>query len=239
MAANPVLRGLKGALADRLAVAARDVAAAIAQLHILRAADEFLDQWGVVFGWPRLIGETDQAYGPRIIVSTIRQRPQPRALEDIVWREVGVRIRVRNLWPMVLHSDIWTVPASRPPNVSDGHLLDDWIPGGPDDIATRSAFGAPYLPTAFGVWVDVAEETAFIYTLENVITHRPLVLLSDQEPPTEHVSDGHLDDGIQVRHSFAVATPSGIPGSVVNVLRVIDRHRAAGTEAVFMGLLTV
>lgn len=238
MADNPVFRALKSAMADRLRAAARDMSAAIAQLHILKAADEFLDQWGVVFGWPRRSGEPDTAYGPRIISSTIRQRPQPRALEAIVQSEAGVRIQVMNLWPLVLHSDIWSTPASRPPNVSDGHLAPGWIPGVPDDHATRSAFGEPYLPGAFGFWVDVEEETPFIYTLENVLLHRPLVLLSDQEPPTDHVSDGHLDGGIEAKVSFAVAAPLGIPGSVANVLAIMDRHRAAGTEPVFMGIVT-
>lgn len=241
--ANVLLRAIKGAWADRLAVLGADMQAAIDQLHILRAADEYLDLWGAVFGWPRLTGESDRTYGPRIINNTIRQRPQPRALEDIVWRETGVVVRIRNLWPMVLMSDQWRVADRRPAQVSDGHRHVTWQPGTVEDVAVRSAFAYPYLEGVFGVWMEIPPEAPFAYTLDNVVTFRPLVLLSDQlTPTTQHVSDGHLTTpgfgGPEdtARHSFAVLG-SGTPSSVARIMALIGRHQAAGTEAVFMGVL--
>lgn len=239
-----LLNAVLGAVAERLQILGADIDAGIAQLNVLSAAEEWLDLWGGVYGIQRKSDhELDATYGPRIIAETVRQRPQPQSLIDIVLQTTGVEIVVRDLWPHILHSDGFTVPASRPLQICDGHLTPGWTAGESDDLVVRSGLVYPYLEGVFGVWMRIAPEVPFAYTLENIVAARPLVLLCDQfDDGTVHVSDGQLitpdfgGPGDTARHSFAVSNV-GVPASVLEVMALIDRHRAAGTEAVFLGFI--
>lgn len=243
--ANPseLLDAILGSVADRLRVLSTDITAGIGQLHVLKAAEDWLDLWGTVFGIPRKsVEERDEEYGVRLIEETIRQRPQPQALTEIVFNTTDIVVQLRDLWPLVLQSDGFTVPTGRPPQVCDGHLTDGWVSGAWHDTAVKSGLAYPYLEGLFGVWLAIDPAVPFVYTLENIVTSLPLVLLSDQFVSTLHVSDGQLTSpdlggpGDTARQSFGV-DPVGLPTSVQQVMALIDRHRAAGTEAVFMGFL--
>lgn len=239
---SKLLQAILGAAANRLEVLGGDIDAAVGQLNILKSAEEWLDLWGTVYGIPRRSDqELDDAYGARIIEETLRQRPQPQALTEIVFRTLGIQMVVKDLWTFVLQSDGFAVPAGRPAQVCDGHLTPGWIAGSVNDQVVRCGIVSPYLEGMIGFWLNVAPEVPFIYTLENVIQSQPLVLLSDQlDVGTLHVSDGQLTTpdfggpGDTARHSFAVAT-TGVPASVGEVLSLLNRHRAAGTEIVFLG----
>lgn len=241
---SELTQAVMGAVAERLQVLGTDVDAGVSQLHVLKASEEWLDLWGTVFGISRKTGELDDGYGPRLIEETIRQRPQPQALTDIVLKTTGVTVILRDLWPFVLHSDGFKVPAGRPAQVADGHLAAGWVAGAWDDLAVRSGLVYPYLEGCFGVWLALDEAVPFQYTLDNIVASLPLVLLADQfNAGSPHVSDGQLttpDFGgpaDTARHSFGV-DPVGLPSSVTEVMSLITRHRAAGTEAVFMGFLS-
>lgn len=239
---SDLLKAILGAAANRLEWLGVDIGAAVSQLNILQAAEEWLEVWGAVFGFPRRSAdEADAIYGHRIIESTLRQRPQPQALVDVVAKTLGVQMTLRDLWPFVLLSDQWSVPSDRPAQVCDGHLSPVWVPGGVNDLVARSGLAAPYLEGMVGIWLNLTPDVPFAHTLENVIQALPLVLLSDQfTVGTLHVSDGQLttpDFGGQndtARHSFGVST-DGVPSSVTEVLAVLNRHRAAGTEIIFLG----
>lgn len=232
------------AIGQQFDVLGIDVSNAISQLNVTTSSEDWADFWGTVFGIPRKASaEPDGTYTDRIIEETIRQRPQPQALTSIVKKSLGVTMLVRDLWPMVLKTNQFVVPAGRPPQVLNGHLAPGWTPGAVDDQAVRLAFGAPYLEGAFGVWLDVQPGEPFQYTIENIIALLPDKLLTNQfAPGSLHTLNGHLTTpdlggpSDTARYLFGVS-PQALPATVDQVMTLIERHRAAGTQAVFMGFI--
>lgn len=237
------LDGMLLAMGQQFDALGIDVSNAISQLNTTTSSEDWADFWGTVYGIARKPSEPDGIYTDRIIEETIRQRPQPHALVSIVKKSLGVTMVVRDLWPMVLRTNGFSVPAGRPPQVLNGHLTSGWVPGSVDDQAVRLGFGSPYLEGAFGVWLAVQPGEPFQYTLENIMALLPDKLFTNQfTPGSLHVLNGHLTSpdlggpSDTARYLFGVS-PQALPATVGQVMALIERHRAAGTQAVFMGFI--
>ncbi len=223
----------------------RDIDSGVAQLLAGSASADWLDFWGTVFGVGRNANPTelDEPYAARIIEEIVRQRSQGDALVDIVLKTLGITIIIRDLWPLVLGLNQFTVPAGRPPQSINGHLTAGWIDGTVDDVAVRLGFAPPYEEGAFGVWLAIDPGDPFEYTLQNVIDLLPHVLqTNDLVVGAEHELNGHITSpdlgglGDTAKYLFGVE-PDVPHASIAEVLAVIERHRASGTEAVFMGFV--
>jgi len=232
-------RVLVDAWGAKLNDALADGDAAVAQLSTLTASARWLDQWGLLYAIMRQPQELDDAYASRLISETIRQRPQPFALEQIIrgaFDNIDF-LYVRDLWPFVLLSDQWVSPPGKPKQVSDGQLDETFLDFGPS-MATVS-FSPTHAPGSFGIWVSESTSELLTYTLQEVINLLPLVLLSDQSIPTSHVSDGQLttpDFGgpsDTARHSFSLPVPV-FPASIDDIMALINQHRAAGTRPIMI-----
>lgn len=57
---------------------------AIAQMSTKTAQDEWLDELGDYYGVPRIEGENDQSYGPRIIAEVLRPRSNNVAMQEAI-----------------------------------------------------------------------------------------------------------------------------------------------------------
>ncbi len=231
-----LLSSLLMAWGSKLDAFQTDGDAAVAQLSLLTASNEWLDIWGELYAIPRQQGEPDGQYADRIIRRTIMQRPQPMALEEIINGEFMLAaFYVRDLWPFVLLSDQWTTFPGRPLQVSDGQLLPDFFTFGPN--AATVSFSSTYSPGAFGIWVAEESSQILISTLDQIIAELPLILLSDQFLSTDHVSDGQLTTpdfggpGDTARHSLELPSPE-FPISIDDIMDLINQHRAAGTNPV-------
>ncbi len=241
---SPFLDALLGTVAEQLRVLGKDIEHATAQLTIPTASEDWLEYWGTVFGPTRSsLHEADTAYSARIIEETVRQRPQPDALVDIVEKTLGVTMVVRDLWPQVMMTNQFVVPAGRPPQVLNGHVAEGWIPGDVEDLAVRLGIAPPYVEGAVGVWMDLQAGESFAYTLENVQTLLPHILfLNELTPGATHVLNGQLTSpdlggaSDTATYTFQVQ-PDVLPSTIEDVLKVIKKHRAAGTEAIFMGFV--
>lgn len=235
---NGVLGQLLSAIGSVIDRAHLDGQDAIAQLNLLSASDEWLDQWGGLFKVPRLAGESDVLYAPRIIAQVIRPRTQWRAIEEIVQNAFNLTIQIRDLYPYCLLSDQFVTPAGRPPQVCDGQLTDGFNGSSPDQ-AVRCDYASPYMAGNFGVWIQfTSSSTPYSFTLSDIRANFPLDLFSDDFTLTDKmVSDGQVgvpSYGI----SFGPVTPSP-PFSQADVLNLINENRAAGTQAFFMEITKV
>lgn len=240
---SALLDACLGAIAERFERLGVDIPHAATQLLIPQSSEDWADLWGDVFGIARRPDEADGHYSPRIVEETIRQRPQPHALIDIVQQALGITIVIRNMWQSILLMNAFAVPPGRAPQVLNGHLAAGWVPGGVDDDAMYLGFQAPYEEGVFGVWLDIAPEDPFAYTLENVQTLLPqMLLLNELTAGTAHVLNGHLTSPDlggptdTAKYLFQVQAEE-VPTTVSAVMALIDRHRAAGTEAIFMGFV--
>ena len=234
-----LIRVLANAWGAKLDEAIVDGDAATAQLSILTASVRWLDQWGALYAIARKAQEADDAYADRLISETIRQRPQPFALEQIVRYTYTIDdIFVRDLWPFILLSDQWVSPVDKPKQVSDGQLDPTFFTFGPSMVTV--SFSTMHTPGSFGIWISETMSQLLTYTLQDVINLLPLVLLSDQISSTTHVSDGQVttpDFGgpsDTARHSFSLPPPV-FPVSINAILALINQHRAAGTRPIIMG----
>lgn len=239
------LDALVGAIGKPFDALGLDVSNATAQLTVTRSSEDWADFWGTVFDVVRRAStEVDSIYTDRIIEETIRQRPQPHALTSIVRKTLGIAITIRDLWPMVLQTNHFSMREGRPLQVLNGHLTPGWVEGSVGDEAVRLGFGAPYIQCAFGVWLDIPPGEPFQYTLENIIALLPSKLLTNQfAPGSLHVLNGHLTspdlggESDTARYLFGTS-PQALPPTVGEVMALIDRNRAAGTQAVFMGFIS-
>jgi len=260
-----LIRVLANAWGTKLDESIADGDAATAQFSILTASVRWLDQWGALYAIARKAQEADDAYADRLmrlsrngverkrrkaqeaddayadrlISETIRQRPQPFALEQIVRYTYTIdEIFVRDLWPFILLSDQWVSPADKPLQVSDGQLDPTFFTFGPSMVTV--SFSTMHTPGSFGIWIAETTSQLLTYTLQEVINLLPLVLLSDQISSTTHVSDGQVttpDFGgpsDTARHSFSLPPPV-FPVSINAILALINQHRAAGTRPIIMG----
>ena len=228
-----VLGGLLGAMGRVVDRGHADGQDAIAQLNVLSSTADWLDQWGALFNVPRrAANEPDTAYAPRIIVETLRQRPQGDALVAIVKDGLGVTIKIADLSPYILCSDNWTTPVGRPPQVSDGQQS----AGFPSSFnqAAVSLCGFPYVPGVFGVWIYLSALDPYSLTLAQTLALHPGYLVSDHvEAGSVHVSDGQQVLIANSKISFGVP-PWILPVADSDILALLNRHRAAGTLPVIM-----
>lgn len=236
---DTLLKALLGTFAWALDNTQEQTGHAAPQIRLDTASRTWLDQHGSLYNVPRRAAtEQDTAYAARIIVETIRQRPQRDALEAIVKDAFGITVQIADLWPSVLQSDQYAVPAGYPPQVSDGHLATG--PGTELGPVGLGGVTDPYLPGVFGVWVYLSFEDPYSLTLEQTLALFPSFLLSDKtETGSLHVSDGQLvTPPADARVSFA-PLPVLLPVSDADVMALLDRHRAAGTKAVIMEHIAV
>jgi hypothetical protein len=234
-----MLDALLGAFASVLEDTITQTGHAPAQIELDTASGQWLDQHGALYNVPRRsAAEGDTAYAARIIKETIRQRPQRDALEAIVKDAFGITVQIADLWPYVLLSDVFTTPAGHPPQVSDGHLATG--PGTELGPVGLGGVTDPYLPGIFGVWVYLSFDDPYSLTLEQTLALFPTFLLSDKtEAGSLHVSDGQtVTPASDARVSFG-PLPVTLPVTDAELLAVLNRHRAAGTQPVIMDHIAV
>jgi hypothetical protein len=94
---DSLLWALMDAFAVELAAAQAAILAMLDQMAVTTADGEWLDEWGGYFGVPRLAGEGDPVYGPRIIEEVLAKHANNRALEALVERATGYTVEVRDL----------------------------------------------------------------------------------------------------------------------------------------------
>lgn len=82
------------------------IRAGLAQMSLKTALGAWVDLWGTEYygGVYRLFGEADRDYAERIIEEVLRWRLNARAIEQIVFDELGVTARFTNL-----HDRAWVV----------------------------------------------------------------------------------------------------------------------------------
>lgn len=233
-----LLDSLLSAFAGKIDDAKVAVSNATAQLSITTAWAFWLDQWGELYAVKRSLNESDDSYAIRVITETVRQRPQVDSLESIIKRLFALNaFYVRDMWPFVLRSDQWSTLPGEPLQISDGHLLPDFLQFGPTS-ATVSVT-KDHVPGCFGIWISEISAVIAIYTLEDILANFPLILLSDQAPDSLGLGDGHLTQpgfgmpGDIARVSLNIPKPvRGVP--IETILDIINRHRAAGTKPVIV-----
>jgi hypothetical protein len=234
-----LLAAFLGAAGAKLDECRADGDAAVAQLSVLTASAFWLDEWGGLYAVPRSAGESDDAYAQRIIRETIRQRPQPMALEQIVAGAFPVAaFYVRDLWFFALLTDQYATLPGRPLQVTDGQLRPDFFLFGPNSATVT--FSAVLSPGSFGIWIAELTSQLLTYTLAQVAALLPLELLTDQTGSSTQVLDGQLTTpdfggpGDTASHTLNLPRAT-FPVAIADILALIDQHRAAGTKAVLMG----
>lgn len=86
---SPVLTDVLAPVADELAGAQEGVVAALDQMAMTTADGEWLDEWGAYFGVPRLTGESDVEYGPRVVTEIIRPKENNFAIAKAIKEAFG------------------------------------------------------------------------------------------------------------------------------------------------------
>ena len=197
---NGVLQQLLEAIGSVIDRAHQDGTDAIAQLNLLSSSAGWLDQWGDLYKVPRLVGESDVLYAPRIISQVIRPRSQWMAIEQIVEESFNLTIQIRDLYPFLLLSDQFYVPTGRPSQSCDAQLA-----AGFDN---KCDYTYPYTPGNFGVWIEFSSpNTPYTFTIEDIRSNFPLDLFSDYFDSASMVCDGFVGNpsyGI----SFGPVSPS-------------------------------
>jgi hypothetical protein len=72
------------AVANELTIARQQIAQALRQMNTRTAEGIWLDELGGYYGVPRLAGELDGSYGPRIIAEVLRPRQNNVAIEEAI-----------------------------------------------------------------------------------------------------------------------------------------------------------
>jgi hypothetical protein len=72
------------AVANELTIAKQQIAQALRQMSTRTAEGAWLDELGSYYGVPRLDGELDASYGPRIIAEVLRPRENNVAIEEAI-----------------------------------------------------------------------------------------------------------------------------------------------------------
>lgn len=88
-----------------LKLAADAVVQALRQMIITQAEGYWLDVWGVLYGIPRKVGETDAAYSARIPREAFRIRVNARAIELAILEETGFDVRIVEPWKEIFTLD--------------------------------------------------------------------------------------------------------------------------------------
>ncbi len=92
-----VLYAYLNAMSVELNAAAAQIPNAIAQMSIPTASDEWLDYIGGFYGVPRMAGELDAQYGPRIIAEVLRPRANNVAIEMAISAYTGASTAVTDV----------------------------------------------------------------------------------------------------------------------------------------------
>lgn len=79
------------AQAYELEAAGTAISAMLAQMATPSASGEWLDLLGSYYAVPRLVGETDAAYGPRIIAEVLLPKGNNKAIEAVIFAVTGQR----------------------------------------------------------------------------------------------------------------------------------------------------
>jgi hypothetical protein len=87
------------------------------QMSIRLASGEWLDEHGGYYKVPRILGESDPAYGPRIIAETLRPKGNNKAIEAAIYEATGMRSNVIDAATYVLSTNrfdgTWNYDGSR------------------------------------------------------------------------------------------------------------------------------
>lgn len=96
---------LFGGYARELRTAKTQVGEALRQMVIPQAEGEWLDVWGSLYDQPRLPGERDEDYAPRIPREAFRVRLNARAIEKAIWEATGKDVRIEEPWSAMFRLD--------------------------------------------------------------------------------------------------------------------------------------
>lgn len=88
------LRAFLEAFAEELTTARKQIPQLVRQMSVPTANDVWLDELGSYFKVPRLPGESDAVYGPRMIAEVIQPRNNNIAIEEAIRTATGVNARV-------------------------------------------------------------------------------------------------------------------------------------------------
>ena len=100
-----ILWALLSGYADGVREAEYQVAQALRQMVITQAEGEWLDLWGMLYATPRLPGESDAAYAPRIPREAFRIRVNARAIELAIRDATGSDVRIEEPWNEIFTLD--------------------------------------------------------------------------------------------------------------------------------------
>jgi hypothetical protein len=91
---------------------------ALRQMVMTQAEAEWLDVWGVLYGIPRLSGETDAEFAPRIPEEAFRIRVNRYGIEKAILDATGWNVRIEEPWEEIFTLDQSTL--SGPDRMYDG-----------------------------------------------------------------------------------------------------------------------
>lgn len=95
---DSVLYAMTSAVANELTAAQTSIAAMPSQMVVPTAVGDWLDQLGSFYNVPRISGETDSIYGPRIIAEVLRPKSNNVAIEAALAQATGgVPAKVTNV----------------------------------------------------------------------------------------------------------------------------------------------
>jgi hypothetical protein len=82
------------------------------QMIITQAQNEWLDLWGTLYATPRLVGESDSNYAPRIPREAFRLRCNARGIELAIRDSTGFDVRIEEPWTNIFRFDesSWSGP---------------------------------------------------------------------------------------------------------------------------------
>ena len=130
IATNPIWVLLKP-LALAIAKRSLNVDDALAQLNVLTSRTFFVEFWGRFLGVVRKEGESDVRYAQGIVDRVLLLRANNKAMEKIVYDDLGIEVAIRDLLPEVLNLNGSPVFSKLPGQVYNvGNFLVDGEFGG-------------------------------------------------------------------------------------------------------------
>jgi len=96
-----LLNGYAGEVLD----AEYQVQQALLQMVITTASGQWLDLWGTIYGVPRLPGESDAHFAPRIPKEAFRLRNNAHAIELAIRDATGFDVRIEEPWKEIFKLD--------------------------------------------------------------------------------------------------------------------------------------
>lgn len=100
-----ILWALMTGYAGEVRAAAHQVVQALRQMVLPQAELEWLDLWGALYGVPRLSGELDEAYAPRIEKEAFRIRVSVGGIEQAIIDATGWDVRIEEPWKEIFTLD--------------------------------------------------------------------------------------------------------------------------------------